>query len=139
MGIDLRLLPCEHWHEENGKVFGFSHTILELGRIYEEAWGAFETMVKPHLAKLPDGHDISSFVGGRVPVGFHKGEPMYDTIRAKDAYGSPYEAVTAAYLLPWIVEHFQYDGRRGHGPYQTAIVAYMRALPPDTKIILDWH
>ncbi len=139
MGLDLRLLPCEHWRYESGKLWGFSHTILELGGICEEAWTAFEMQVKPHLEKLPKDHDVSSFVGGRVPEGYHKGEPMYDTLRDKDAYGSPYEAVDARHLLPWLAEHFQYDGHLGRGPYQASIVAYVRALPPTTKIILDWH
>jgi len=139
MGIDLRLLPCEHWYEKNGRVLGCSHTILELGRVGHDVHDAFETMVKPHLAKMPAGHDILSFVGARVSEGYYKGEPIYGTIRDKDAYGAPYEVVAAKHLLPWIVEHFQYDGHCGYGPYQASIVAYVRALPPDTKIVLDWH
>lgn len=140
MGIDLRLLPCESWDDRNpnARLWGFSHSILELGGVCKEAWDAFETMVKPHLMKLPTDHSVSSFVGDVVPEGHHKGEPMYGTIRAKDAYGAAYEYVTARHLLPWIEEHFRYNGDRG-GPYQAAIVAYVRVLPPDTKIILDWH
>jgi len=139
MGIDLRLLPCEHWREENGKLWGYSHTILDLGGICEEAWDAFQELVKPHLAEMPADHDVSSFIGALVPDGYHKGERTYGTIRCKDAYGSPYEVVAAEHLLPWLAEHFRYDGHRGHGPYQAAIVAYVRALPPATKIVLDWH
>jgi hypothetical protein len=139
MGLDLRLLPCEGWREEDDyHLWGYSHTILELGGIGEDAQRAFQKMVDPYLAKLPAGHDITSFVGALVSEGCHKGEYTYGTLRDKDAYGSPYEVVLAKHLLPWIVEHFQYDGRRG-GPYQAAIVAYVRALPSDTKIILDWH
>jgi hypothetical protein len=139
MGLDLRLLPCERWNEESGRVWGFSHTILDLGRVDQESYDAFEEMVKPHLAPMPADHDVSSFVGARVPDGRHEGEHTYGTIRDKDAYGQPYQVVAAEHLLPWIVEHFQYDGCRGGGPYQTAIVAYLRALPPTTKIVLDWH
>jgi len=139
MGIDLRLLPCEHWREENGRLWGYSHTILELGGVDQDTYRAFEKMVKPHLVKLPAGHHISSYVGARVPEGYYEGEPMYGTIRDKDAYGTPYEAVTVQHLLPWLEEHFCYDGHCGHGPYQTAIAAFVRALPPNTKIILDWH
>jgi len=137
MGIDLRLLPCEHWHD--GKLWGYSHTILDLGRIDVDAWNSFQELVKPHLAKLPTGHDISSFVGASVTEGYHKGESTYGTIRAKDAYGEPYEVIAAKHLLPWIEAHFQYDGHLGKGPYQASIAAYVRALPPDTKIVLDWH
>ena len=142
MGIDLRLLPCEHWRYENGesgKLWGYSHTILDLGSIWEEAWDAFQTMVKPHLTELPADHDVSSHVGAIVPEGnYYAGEHIYGTIRDKDAYGEPYYAVDAQHLLPWLAEHFQYDGGLGRGPYQTAIVSYVRALPPDTKIVLDW-
>jgi hypothetical protein len=139
MGLDLRLLPCEHWREKDGRLWGYSHTILDLGGVCEDAWHSFQEVVKPHLVKLPAGHDISSFVGARVPEGTHQGERVYGTIRDKDAYGSPYEVVAAEHLLPWLAEQFQYDGHCGHGPYQASIVAYVRALPADTKIVLDWH
>jgi hypothetical protein len=139
MGLDLSLLPCEHWREENGRLWGYSHTILDLGRVCQDAYLSFEKMVKPHLAQMPAGHDVSSFVGALVPEGnYYAGERIYGTIRDKDAYGTPYVVVTAQHLLPWLEEHFCYDGNRG-GPYQTSIVAYVRALPPDTKIVLDWH
>ncbi len=141
MGIDLRLLPCEHWREpsEPGqKLWGFSHSILDLGRVCQEAHDAFDKMVKPHLVELPGDHDISSYTGALVAEGYHKDETIYGTLRPKDAYGAPWTFVTAQRLLPWLEEHFRYDGDRG-GPYQTAIVAYVRALPPDTKIVLDWH
>lgn len=139
MGIDLRLLPCEHWHEEDGHTWGYSHTILNLGGVCHEAHRAFEEMVKPHLVRLPEGHDVSSFVGALVPEGYYKDERLYGTFRAKDAYGEPYAFVVAKHLLPWLAGHFQYDGNlRGRGPYQASILAYVRALPPDTKIVLDW-
>lgn len=139
MGIDLRLLPCEAWRENEGQcLWGFSHTLLELGRVFIDAWEAFQVMVTPHLADLPAGHDVSSYVGERVSEGHYKGEPCYGTLRSKDAYGATYQVVEARHLLPWITEHFHYDGQRG-GPYQAAIVAYVGALPPDTKIVLDWH
>lgn len=140
MGIDLRLLPCEHWREhEDGSLWGFSHTILDLGRVGVVSHDSFEERVRPHVVRMPAGHHVSSYVGAVVPEGYYKGERIYGTIRANDAYGSPYEFVAAEHLLPWLAEHFQYDGNRGHGPYQASIVAYVRALPPDTKIVLDWH
>jgi len=139
MGIDLRLLPCEHWHEQqDGSLWGYSHTILDLGGVSHETHDAFEAQVRSHVVKMPAGHHVTSFVGGRVPEGHHKGERVYGALR-EDAYGTPYEAVAAEHLLPWLVEHFQYDGHLGRGPYQASIVAYVRALPPDTKIVLDWH
>lgn len=139
MTLDLRLLPCESWHEENGRLWGYAHTVLALGSVGEDAWNTFQVQVKPHLAKLPAGHDVTSHIGARVPEGHHTGELMYGTIRDNDAYGAPYEYVAAKHLLPWLADHFTYDGRRGGGPYQAAIVAYVRALPPYTKIVLDWH
>lgn len=141
MGIDLRLLPCEVWHEMDGSgiVWGYTHTILNLGRVDVTTHEAFDELVRPHVVPMPDGHQISSFVGSRVPEGHYLGECMYGTIRAKDAYGTPYTVVEAQYLLPWLAAYFQYDGNLGKGPYQASIVAYVRALPPDTKIVLDWH
>jgi hypothetical protein len=99
-------------------------------------------MVKPHLADMPTEHNVSSFVGARVAEGYHKGESLYGTIRDKDAYGEPYKVVEAQHLLPWLEEHFRYVGDPNGlvgGPYQAAIVAYVRALPAATKIVLDWH
>ena len=139
MGLDLRLLPCEHWSALDRRVWGFSHTILELGRVGHDAYAAFEATVTPHLATMPAGHDVSSFVGARVVDGRHEGEHVYGTIRDKDAYGSPYQFVSARHLLPWLAEHFKYGGHEDYGPYHAAIAAYVRALPPDTKIVLDWH
>jgi hypothetical protein len=140
MGLDLRLLPCENWIERDGqKLCGYSHTILELGRVCEDAWNAFQETVKPHLVELPAGHDVSAYTGALVTEGYHKGVKIYGTFRSKDPYGEPFTVVTAQHLLPWIEEHFRYDGRRGYGPYQAAIAAYIRALPPETKIVLDWH
>lgn len=137
MGLDLRLLPCERWSESNGRVGGYSHTILELGGVGHDDYESFLEMVKPHLADLPVGHDVSSFVGARVPEGHHKGVRVYGTIRSTDAYGVAYKVVEARHLLPWLAEHFRYAGDRG--PYQAAIVAYVRALPAETKIVLDWY
>lgn len=136
MGLDLRLLPCEHWDAHN---WGFSHTILTLGRLSYDVYDAFEASVKPHVQPMPAGHNISSYIGKLIPDGRAQGERYYGTIRAEDAYGTPYTFVTAQHLLPWLEEHFRYDGSQGHGPYQASIVAYMCALPPDTKIVLDWH
>lgn len=140
MGIDLRLLPCEAWHESDGTLWGYSHTILDLGGVGVEEHDAFDEMVRPHVVRLPAGHEITSPVGAVMPEGnYYAGEHVYGRIRDEDAYGRPYEAVAAEHLLPWLAEHFQYDGHLGRGPYQAAIVAYVRALPPETKIILDWH
>lgn len=63
MGLDLRLLPCEWWLEEHGTLWGFSHTILDLGGVGTDAWEAFQVLVKPHVAPMPVGHRLSSYVG----------------------------------------------------------------------------
>lgn len=139
MGLDLRLLPCESWlDQQNGRVWGFSHTILNLGSIGDFEWHSFQKLVKPHLAGMPVGHNVASFIGARIPDGHHKDETTYGTIRDKDAYGETYKVVEACHLLPWLIENFLYDGASG-GPYQASIVAYVRALPAATKIVLDWH
>lgn len=142
MTLNLRLLPCEEWSTATGRLWGYSHTILELGPVDTDAWNAYEATVQPQALKLPAVHDVAAYVGTIVPDGRHKGERIYGTIRREDVYGTAYEAVEARHLLPWLEKHFRYEGIRHHearGPYQTAIVAYVRALPPDAKIVLDWH
>ena len=142
MTLNLRLLPCEEWSTATGRLWGYSHSILELGSVSNDAWGAFEASVQPHLVTLPVVHDVASYVGAVVDDGYHKGSRIYGTFRKTDAYGTAYAAVEARHLLPWLEKHFSYGGIRYHearGPYQTAIVAYVRALPPDAKIVLDWH
>lgn len=137
MGVDLRLLVCEHWIlTDNGTVWGYSHTILDLGGVSYEVRQDFEVRVKPYLEPMPAKHNIASFIGSKKTP---QSEPTYGTIREKDAYGTPFMCVSARHLLPWLVEHFKYDGQAGHGPFQASIVAYVRALPAYTKIVLDWH
>jgi hypothetical protein len=141
VGVDLRLLPCEAWRVmADGRVWGYSHTILNLGRVSYATHDAFEALVRPHVARLPADHRVSSFVGAIAPDGRHEGERVYGTIRDKDAYGTPYEVVEARHLLPWLAEHFPHRDHYGASDgFRAAIVAYVRALPPETKIVLDWH
>lgn len=139
MGLDLRLLPCEVWSEGPSALWGFAHTMLELGAVSSGAWEAFQEQVAPHLAPLPKGHRITSFVGARMTAGLYKGEHVYGPLGDTDAYGKAYKAVTAQHLVAWLGEHFWYEGSPGNGHHQRAVVAFCRALPPDTKIVLDWH
>lgn len=139
MGIGLRLLPCEVWFEGPLGLWGFSHTMLELGDVSSEAWEAFQEQVTPHLFPLPRGHHLSSFVGPRMTEGRYKGEHVYGLLGDTDSYGEAYKGVTAQHLVPWLGEHFRYEGAPGNGHHQRAVVAFVRALPPDTKIVLDWH
>lgn len=102
MGVDLRLLPLDHLSENtNGSLWGFSHTVLSLPR-NREAWSAFKSIATP----LPGDHDISSYVGKRVPDGSSQGELMYGRIRENDAYGSAYTWATAGDLYPVLAKWF---------------------------------
>ena len=124
MGVDLRLLPIDCLHNDNGMIWGFSHTVLSLPR-RSEAWPAFEPIVE----SLPASHSISSFCCARIPDGRSEGETMYGVIPDRDSYDCKYTWSTAGQLKPvlrqWFAEH--------------AATAYIEALNDDTRVVLDWH
>ena len=126
MGTDLRLLPVDALHQNSGAVpWGFSHTVLNLPR-RSEAWKAILGLP---AERIPLPHNVSSYVGAHVPDGRAKGETMYGTLEAKDAYGDPYAWIRAGTLKPVLREFF-----RGE-----PTTAYVEAMRDDALIILDWH
>lgn len=125
MGIDLRLLPVEHFGTMNGALWGFSHTVLNLPR-NSEAWTAFRVLQQD---LVPPNADISSFVGGRVSDGSALGEMMYGRLRDRDSYGEPYRWVTAGALSPILTRWFPGN----------PVAAYVNAMKDDQRVILDWH
>ncbi len=61
--------------------------------------------------------------------GHAAGERCYGKLVA-DAYGEPYRWLTAKELLGCLVEHW---------PAGNPVTAYVRALPSEDLIVLDWH
>lgn len=120
MGLALDLWPIDRLQGS----FGYSHTVLNLGGL---TWD-LGALIRESARRLPDGHDITAHLAGRIPEGHHKGESCYGKL-VNDAYGEPYRWLTAKELLPFLEEHW---------PKHPA-TAYVRALPSDGLIVLDWH
>ena len=125
MGVDLRLLPLDHLSETpSGRYWGFSHTVLTVPR-NSDAWSSFAEVEEP----MPESHDISSYVGKRVPDGASQGELMYGRIRDKNSYGEAFVWATAGALFPVLARWFP-----GH-----PVTEYIAHLPESNRVILDWH
>jgi hypothetical protein len=120
MGLALRLLPIDCLHGS----FGFSHNVLELGGL---SWD-LGAKIRDAARRLPDVHDVTSYLGGRIADGSSKGERCYGKL-VDDAYGEPYRWLTARELLTFLEDHWP----------KHPVTAYVRALPSDGLIVLDWH
>lgn len=121
MGLDLALFPIDHFSQG---LFGIAHTVLPLGGL---DWD-LGAQIKQRARRLPDGHDIAGHLGGRIKDGYHAGERCYGKL-VDDAYGEPYCWLTAKELLPFLEEHWA----------DHPATAYVRAMPSDGLIVLDWH
>lgn len=125
MGVDLRLLPVHHLHENtDGSLWGFSHTVLDVPR-RREMWAVIEEL---DAQPIPATANLSSFCTGKVPDGKSAGETMYGW-RPTDAYGAAYTWIKANALRPvfneWLRDH--------------PVTAYLNAMKNDEMVILDWH
>ena len=124
MSRALDLLPVDAWTESNGKVWGFSHTIIPVNRgsVLDDGdtYGDIEDL-KP--TPIPPKAEFSSYVAVRKD-----GDYKYGVLKTTP-YGKPYTWVTAKALAPVLKKHRPDD----------AVTAYVAALEPDTKIILHWH
>lgn len=132
MGLDLNLLPLDFDGEENGtnSMYLTSYTVLALPT------GAVSWEMQRPLMKIaePVGRPISSREGdadARVePVHYGHGETI-------DGYGKPLTFVRAAQLAArigrWRMHEPEGAGRLA------AIVAYLRALPQRTRVVLFWR
>jgi hypothetical protein len=120
MGLALRLLPVDLFDGH----FGFSHSILELGGLGWDLGGT----IRDRGRLLPDGHDITAYLAKRIPDGACAGERCYGKLVA-DVYGEAYRWITARELLLILDEHWP----------KNPVTAYVRALPEDRLIVLDWH
>ena len=121
MGLALYLCPIDHLSQG---LFGNAHTVLDLGGV---SWD-LGAEITERARQLPDGHDISGHLGGRIKDGYHQGGRCYGRF-VDDAYGESYRWLTAKELLPFLEEHWP----------ASPITAYVRALPSDNLIVLDWH
>ena len=121
MGLSLFLFPIDDLYRGTS---GFSHTILNIGDVSWDLGAEIQKVAR----RLPDGHDISAFLAGTIRNGANKGERCYGTL-AKDRYGEPYRWLTAEELLPFLKKHWSKHPATG----------YVRAMPSDGLIVLDWH
>jgi len=125
VGLALNLFPVEHLTYGPGpsSCWGYAHTVLRVGGLSWDLGQQIDDAAK----LLPDRHSVSSHLGGRVQDGTHKGERCYGVLD-KDSYGKPYKWITAEALLPFLDDHW---------PKHPA-TAYVRALPKDDLVVLDW-
>jgi len=119
MGLALRLLPVDRFHEG----FGISNSVLELGGL---PWDLGST-IRDLARLLPDGHDISAYGAKLILDGECKGERCYGKL-VNDVYGEPYRWLTAKELHPFLAEHWP----------KHPVRAYVLAMPDD-RLIVDWH
>ena len=120
MGLALRLFPIDHL----STLSGYSHNVLEVGDLN---WDLGEQIQK-QARRLPYGHDITTYLAQVIPNGDAAGARYYGKL-ANDVYGDPYRWLTAEELLPFLSKHWP----------KHPVTAYVRALPSDRLIVLDWH
>lgn len=118
MSLDLRLLPIDCVRV--GGAYSFTVLNAPVPRRYA---AAIEKLAEP----VPKGFEISAY-GARVPSGRAKGECMYGVLTTT-AFGERYAWITAGDLDPILSEH---------APTHPT-TAYIKALPPGTYVVLDWH
>lgn len=124
MSVELDLLPVDGWSETNGKIWGYSHTVIPVRRGSDLDNGdLYDDIKKLKPKKLPKGHDISSYVSVRKGGDYRYG--VLDT----DPYGKPYTWVRAKALARVLKKHHPKD----------ASTAFVAALPPNQRVILHWH
>ena len=119
MGVDLKWLILDSYFPARG--WGYSHSMMELGRDYA---------YHQKLRELPDEaipNDFSSYVA----VHPSDGDSCYGQT-TQTPYGEDLRMVKVSDILS--VEH-DFDGQY----WAEAALAYIRCLPPDTRVALYWH
>ena len=143
MGIDLSLMPMDALHRpdpldhertwysppkrgSNNKLWwGFSHTLLELPRHYE-MYDAIRERCAVRL--VPAERSITCF-RARIPDGSWKDEAGYGMLPIEDPYGDPFTWAPAGGLAEVLTAFCP----------TAPTTAYVKALDPETLIILYWH
>jgi hypothetical protein len=123
MGVDLRLLPVDHESDR----LSFSHTVLDLA-VRRDWFERLDAMTDSRLGSdAPD--DFSCYVAHHEP-------PCEETgygSKVNDAYGRRLRCLRAKDIVASAAD-FPPDHAKNK-----AVLAYLAALPPDTKVVLDWH
>jgi len=136
-----RLLPLNWRCHANMKrnpdrtpAWGFSHTILPLGRDYD-LWERIEAL--PQLEMSKEFRQDFTCYCSNVPDGSMKGESCYGTL-LEDCYGNQLQWVTAGDLVKAFQDLEETEGEKLSIP-NAAALAYLIQLEPDNPIALYWH
>ena len=126
MSLELRLHPIDALRitatPTGEDVWGFSHTILQV-----RAPAAVHAVEAMAAEPLPAGHSITAYLAGTVRDGTDVGEKMYGTFD-ETPYGDPFTWVRAGALAEVLAQH---------APDEPT-TAYVKALAPETRIVLGW-
>lgn len=121
VSIELRLYPVDRWR---GGIEGTCHTILNAPQNYD----LFDDIRALSPDPLPAGHCFTGWIGDRLKDGPYEGEPVYGRL-GSDSYGKPLTWLRAEELGVQLSKHFP----------SHPVTAFVRALSPDTMVVLDWH
>ena len=124
MGVDLTLLPFEV-NEEVEKTVCFSHSVLGVDRDRELFKKITELEEKKGIAVPFNFYSYLSSDGKYE-------EPHYG-ITTETPYGTPLNYLRVKDLLEFKAAIYSFDKRT------KAVWAYLKQLPPKTKIALYWH
>lgn len=126
MGRELRLITVDvlSAYVRSGSSAtwrGISQATLELPRLDE---GGYERIDLLPAAPIPSFVEVRSWIGDRA-----SGRLTEGIVRRTDGNGAPLTWVRAGKLKPVLKKYFK----------DRPATAYIRALPDDTMVILDWH
>jgi len=126
MGRDLRLITVDvlnayRMSGSSATLHGISEATLELPRTSEEAYERIDMLP---AEPIPSYVDVYSWIGKRVPSGPAKGSLMEGTLSRRGLTW-----LRAKTLKPVLKKYFS----------ERPATQYIRALPDDTMVILDWH
>lgn len=127
MGLDLRLIPIGQLKKHrsgNVNLVMSAKSLLDIGRVDWDLGRKMHEAATP----LPKDHDIWGPSGAVIEEGDHEGERCYGKLVA-DAYGTAYHWMTAKKLLTFLKKHWP----------KHPVTAYVKALPPNYRVVLDWH
>ena len=122
MSLDLTLLPVDH----DGKL-GHAHSMLDC----DAGGGIYDAMARLGISekRLTDPPD--DFFTFRATGA--DGEPRYGRT-TETPYGEPIRCARIRDLLRLTEEPVITESRKNR-----AVWAWLRAMPPDTKVALYWH
>jgi hypothetical protein len=129
MGIDLQLLPVDYDSRrtgpepDDGAPWAYSHTTLNVPRV-QGSWDAIERLATPvDITFSSTATDYQSEMAGEPQV--------------CDCYGKPLTWAPAAKVAK-VLSRARIDQGPQADERMAAIVAYLRALPAATPVVLYW-